>query len=108
MDNFFIVLIIVGWVLLAAGVGLSVALGSRDPKPLPPGYELRTISQKYINVSKYGSAPPTKELGVAPTYLGVFIANGYEFQDHGYKKAVKLARRAIFLHAKNQIDRENP
>ena len=104
MNTATIIVIFVGGLLLAAGLGVFGPLSflHRKPKPLPEGYELRTATVEYSHFWwRAGVTARTESL--FPLFHGVRIADGYDIDLMGYKKAIRHARRDIFEHFKNNV-----
>lgn len=65
-------------------------------RPLPPGYEVRTVN---------GNNRSDGELvQVVPYYLGQPIAKGRYPSIYGYGGAIRAARKVIRLHHRYNID----
>lgn len=96
MDVFFVVLVFVGGVLLAIGLGVFGAL-HRRPRELPKGYSITSFDEDLIDRSY-----------VTPRFNEVPINyHSYPSGTSGYSKAVRKARRDVFVHYRNNVDRKN-
>lgn len=108
-----ILYVLIGVALLAAVAWAGQKAGERDVKRIraevygvgkPPAPKRRKLPLGY-ELNTFSSLGRCQK--IVPTFCGIPITEGYFIRSTGYQRAIRRARKDIFIHFDNNVDIKN-